>query len=310
MSDKIIQLNSIKSYNDLYGLDTLHPLISIVNLTKAKHIVNHVKMNYGIYALYLKCNLACAIQYGRKVYDYQEGTIVCFAPGQVGEVNTVEDEIKPEVYGIIFDPSLIKGTHLGNQIAKYPFFSYDITESLHLSEIERKVIMLCLETIQLELEHESDPHSKSLLIKNLDLLLNYCQRFYERQFITREENNRDILQQFEKYSIEYFERQQTAPKKLPSVKYFADKCCLSANYFGDLIKKETGKTAQEYIQQMILGKAKSYILETSLSMSEISDKLGFKHSQHFGRFFKKHTGLTPTEFRKTSDSGKRYFRGS
>lgn len=305
--ENIIQLDSVKKYNDLYGLETLHSSVSVVDLTKATNIVNHMKMNYGIYALYLKNNLSCAIQYGRKKYDYQEGTIVCFAPGQIGEVNTFEDEVKPEVYGIIFEPSFIKGTNLGKHIKDYPFFSYDVTESLHLSEDERKVIMLCLESIKLELNHELDNHSKKLIINNIELLLDNCLRFYERQFLTREDINKDVLQQFEKYINEYFEDNQMANKKLPTVKYFADKACLSPNYFGELIKKETGKTAKDYIQLMILEKSKSYILETKYTLNEISTKLGFKYPQHFCRFFKKHTGITPNEFRKKSDYAKRIF---
>ena len=302
-----MQLDSIKKYNDLYGLDTLHPSVSIVNLTTATNIVNHIKMNYGIYALYLKCNHACAIQYGRKSYDYQEGTIVCFAPGQIGEVNTFDDEIKPEVYGIIFDPSFIKGTNLSRNINKYPFFSYNVSESLHLSENERRSIILCLEKIQLEIEHEIDKHSKKLIIMNIELLLDYCQRFYDRQFATRETINKDVLQQFEKFINEYFEDDKRINRKLPTVKYFADKICLSPNYFGDMIKKETGKSAKDYIQYVILEKAKSYILDTGYSMNEISSKLGFRYPQHFGRFFKKHMGETPSEFRKKSDYTKKIF---
>ena len=297
---EILQLDTIKKYNDLYGLENQNPSVSIVDLTKAKHIVNHVKMNYGIYALYLKSNLSCAIQYGRKQYDYQEGTIVCFAPGQVGEVNTKENEVRPVVYGILFDPSFIKGTNLSKQMEKYHFFSYDVAESLHLSDDERKVIMLCLETIKLELAHETDKHSKSLIAMNIELILNYCLRFYERQFATREKINLDVLQKFEHYLTEYFNQTNTIQKGLPTVKYFADKICLSPNYFGDLIKKETGKSAQEYIQKTIIQKAKKLILETNYSMSEISYILGFKYPQHFGRFFGKHTGKSPSTFRKES----------
>ena len=254
-------------------------------------------MKYGIYALYLKNNLSCTIQYGRNKYDYKEGTIVCFSPGQVGEVKTKVDEVKPEVYGILFDPSFIIGTNLSKRMSKYRFFSYDVTESLHLSEEERKVIMLCLEQIQLELAHDTDKHSKELIAMNIELLLNYCLRFYERQFATREVNNKDLLQRFEYHLLDYLNQTETN-KGLPTVKYFASRLCISPNYFGDLIKKETGKSPQEYIQEAIIQKAKILILETNHSMNEISSKLGFKFPQHFARFFKKHTGKTPTELKK------------
>ncbi len=299
--EKIIQLDSINAYNQIYGLQTIHDNVSVVNLTAATKIVNHMKMNYGIYALYLKCNKTCAIQYGRNTYDYQEGTIVCFAPGQIGEVNTDVDEVRPEVYGILFHPDYIKGTSLSKKMEKYRFFSYDTTEALHLSEEERKVIMLCLEKIQLELEHKTDKHSKELITMNIELLLNYCIRFYERQFLTREKSNKDVLQKFEKYMNEFFENEASMQKGLPTVKYFASKICLSSNYFGDLIKKETGKTAQEYIQYMIIERAKSYLLDSDYSMGNISAMLGFKYPQHFGRFFKKHTGITPMQYKNRSD---------
>ena len=304
---EILQLDTIQKYNDLYGLETIHPSVSIVDLTQATHIVNHIKMNYGIYALYLKNNLSCAIQYGRNKYDYQEGTIVCFAPGQIGEVNTHEDEVKPEVYGILFDPSFIKGTNLSRQMSKYCFFSYDVTESLHLSDDERKVIMLCLEKIKLELLHVKDKYSKELLAMNIELLLNYCLRFYERQFASRQVSNKDVLQKFEYYLSEYFNQVDLFRKGLPTVRYFADKVCLSPNSFGDLIKKETGKSAQEYIQNTIIQKDKELILETNLSMNEISSQLGFKYPQHFGRFFKQHMNQTPSGFKKESDYKKSMF---
>lgn len=161
--EKIMYLDSVDKYNKLYGLETLHPLVAVIDLTKAAKAVNHVQMNYGLYALYLKCGKNCGIKYGRRNYDYQEGTIVCFAPGQMAEVTTLEDEIKPEVYGILFHPDLIRGTSLGQNIKNYGFFSYSVNEALHLSERERRVVIDCLAKIQMELENTIDKHSKSLI---------------------------------------------------------------------------------------------------------------------------------------------------
>lgn len=295
--EKILQLDTVDKYNKLYGLETLHPLVSIIDLTKATKGVNHICMNYDIYALFLKQGKSCEIKYGRRNYDYQEGTIVCFAPGQVTEVNMIEDEIQPKVYGLLFHPDLIRGTSLGQNIKSYGFFSYSVHEALHLSERERYIVLDCFEKIKAELEHAIDNHSRQLIAMNIELLLGYCMRFYQRQFITREIVNRDTLAKFEQLVNEYFQNGMSQQAGLPSVKYFADKIHLSPNYFGDLVKKETGKSAQEYIQAKLLDFAKERIASTNLTMSEIAYELGFQYPQHFGRLFKKHTGMTPNEYR-------------
>lgn len=295
--ETIIQLDAIDKYNKLHGLETLHPLVSVIDLTKATKAVNNIVLNYGLYALFLKQGKSCEIKYGRCNYDYQEGTIVSFAPGQVVEVSMIEDEIQPKVYGLIFHPDLIRGTALGQNIRNYGFFSYAANEALHLSERERGVVIDCLEKIQSELEHSIDKHSRQLISMNIELLLNYCMRFYERQFITREIANRDILQKFERLIDDYFYDNMPQENGLPSVKYFADKIYLSANYFGDLIKKETGKSPQEYIQFKMMELAKNLIAHSDKTMSEIAYSLGFTYPQHFGRLFKKQTGMTPNEYR-------------
>lgn len=298
--DKVIKLDSVDQYNNLYGLETLHPLVSVVDLTKATRSVNHIQMNYGLYALFLKESKSCDIKYGRKVYDYQEGTIVCFAPGQIAGVNTLEDEVNPPVFGIVFHPDLIRGTSLGKNIKDYTFFSYAVNEALHLSEQEKHIVKDCLKNISIELEHAIDKHSKALIAMNIELLLNYCMRFYERQFITRSSATRDALTQFEQLLNEYFESQLPMQEGLPTVKYFADKICLSPNYFGDMIKKETGKTPQEHIQEKVIELAKEHIAETDETVSQIAYTLGFQYPQHLSRLFKKRVGCTPNEYRMQS----------
>ena len=295
--ENIIQLNSIDAYNKLYGLTTLHPLVAVVDLTRSTRTVNHVKMNYGVYALFLKQGVSCTLKYGRQYYDYQEGTVVSFAPGQLIGVDLEQDESKPEVYGLIFHPDLIHGTALGQKISTYTFFSYAQNEALHLSEQERAIVMDCLHKIQLELEYPVDKHSKELLSVNIELLLDYCLRFYDRQFYTREKVNSDILHKFEYNLNDYFQSGEPQRNGLPSVKYFADKVFLSPGYFGDLIKKETGRTAQEYIQNKIIDLSKEYILGTERSIGEIAYSLGFQYPQHFCRLFKKYVGCTPNSFR-------------
>ncbi len=295
--DNIVNLESVDRYNSMYGLETLHPLVSVVDLTKATKIINHTQMNYGVYALFLKQTKSCDLKYGRRSYDYQEGTIVCFAPGQTVRVDMIEDEITPEVYGIVFHPDLIRGTSLAKSMKNYTFFSYAVNEALHLSDQEKEIVMDCLKKISIELEHAIDKHSKALIAMNIELLLNYCMRFYERQFITRSNANKDALTKFEQLLNEYFLSKLPMQEGLPSVKYFADKICLSSNYFGDMVKKETGKTPQEHIQDKVIEMAKEHIVETNETVSQIAYTLGFQYPQHLCRLFKKRVGCTPNEYR-------------
>lgn len=295
--DKILNLDSVDLYNKLYGLETLNPLVSVIDLNKATSSVDLIRFNYGIYALYLKLEKACDIKYGRQTYDYQEGTIVCFAPGQTAETNPTTDKVQVNAHGILFHPVLLRGTSLGKNIKKYTFFSYEVNEALHLSEEERSIVMDCLKIIRMELEHGVDKHSKTLLVNHIELLLNYCMRFYERQFITRGKTNRDVLTRFENLLDEYFESTLAEQDGLPTVKYFADKLCLSSNYFGDMFKKETGKSPQEYIQEKVIELAKERISGTADTVSQIAYSLGFQYPQHFCRLFKKRVGYTPSEYR-------------
>ena len=295
---KEIYLNSVEQYNKLYGLETLHPLVSVIDLNKATKAVDFTRWHYGMYALYLKMEKQCAIQYGRTTYDYQEGTVVCFAPGQSADVVLFNDKIQQNVLGILFHPDLLNGTSLGKAIGKYTFFSYEVNEALHLSADERDVIMECFKIIRMELQHSIDKHSKTLLVNHIELLLNYCMRFYERQFVTREELNNDVLARFEQLLNEYWDSGEAKIYGRPTVKYFADKVCLSPNYFGDLIKAATGKSAQERIQSKIIEMSKEAILNPRLNTKQIADMLGFQYPQHFLRFFKKQVGCTPKEYKQ------------
>ena len=295
--DKILNLDSVDLYNKLYGLETLNPLVSVIDLNKATSSVDLIRFNFGINTLYLKLEKACDIKYGRQTYDYQEGTIVCFAPEQTAETNPTTDKVQVNAHGILFHPDLLRGTSLGKSIKKYTFFSYEVNEALHLSEEERSIVMDCLKIIRMELEHGVDKHSKTLLVNHIELLLNYCMRFYERQFITRGKTNRDVLTRFENLLDEYFESALAEQDGLPTVKYFADKLCLSSNYFGDMFKKETGKSPQEYIQEKVIELAKERISDTADTVSQIAYSLGFQYPQHFCRLFKKRVGYTPSEYR-------------
>lgn len=295
--EKVIDIDSAEAYNSLYGLETVNPLVSVVDLRKATRMVDHVQFRYGVYALFLKNGKECELKYGRRPYDYQEGTVTSFAPGQVVEVNMLTDNPHPEVYGLVFHPDLIRGTSLGRDIRKYGFFSYSSDEALHLSESERAVVTECLSGIDAELRHASDRHSRRLIVLGIELLLGHCLRFYERQFVTRERVNKEVIQKFETGLDDYLATPDNVGRGLPSVKYFADMAHLSPNYFGDLVKKETGCSAQELIRSKVVERGKDLLLSTGLSVSEIAYNLGFSYPQHFSRMFRQVAGITPGEFR-------------
>ena len=290
-------MDSVDVYNQLFGLETLHPLVNVVDLAEATRFPTHFTLNYGLYALFLKDTKCGDIRYGRQTYDYQDGTIVSFAPGQVAETE-MQEGVKPKAKGILFHPDLIKGTSLGREIKSYSFFSYSSREALHLSEEERGIILDCLKKIKLELLHPIDKLSKRLIARNIQLLLDYCMRFYNRQFVTRSDSNLDVLSKFESLLDEYFQGDKPQTVGIPTVRYFAEKVFLSPNYFGDLIKKETGKTPQEYIQGKIIDTAKEMLLGSEKTVSQIAYELGFQYSQHFNRIFKKNVGQSPNEYRK------------
>ncbi len=296
-SAKIINFDTVGDYNGLFGLEGLHPLVNVVDMSKATIHPKRFVANYGIYALFLKETKCGEIRYGRQTYDYQEGTIVSFAPGQVASVEIYENAT-PAALGVIFHPDLIRGTSLGDEIKTYSFFSYNSNEALHLSQDEKNILAECMKNIKSELLRPADKHGKTILARNIQLMLDYCMRFYERQFDTRSVSNKDVLAKFETLLDDYFTSNNAQTEGLPSVRYFAERVFLSPNYFGDLIKKETGKTAQEHIQSKLVGNAKQMIAGTSKTISQIAYELGFQYSQHFNRFFKKNVGCTPNEYRQ------------
>ena len=299
MKEGIIKLNTVDDYNRLFGLETLHPLVNVIDLSQATSFPAHFTVNYGVYALFLKETKCGDIRYGRQPYDYQEGTITSFAPGQVTETDMPEG-VKPKAKGIVFHPDLIKGTSLGQEIRSYSFFSYDSREALHLSDDEKTIILDCLSKIRMELTHPIDKLSRRLISRNIQLLLDYCMRFYNRQFVPRTEANKDVLTRFEHLLDDYFQSGKTQTAGIPTVRYFAEAVFLSPNYFGDLVKKETGKSPQEYIQAKIMDLAKDMLLGSEKSVSQIAYDLGFQYSQHFNRVFKRNTGLSPNEYRKSA----------
>ena len=294
----VVKYDNIFQYNESRGVETLHPLVSVIDFSKAEPIPpGHYRHCFGFYAVFLKDVKCGDLRYGRNYYDYQEGTLVFIAPGQVVGIEDNGEVFQPKGWALLFHPDLIRGTALGQEIRNYSFFSYETREALHLSEEERQTVMDCLYKIEAELKHGIDKHSRRLITAHIGVLLDYCMRFYERQFTTREEVNRDIIVRFERLLDDYFDSEAPLQEGLPTVKYFADKVFLSANYFGDMIRKQTGQTASEYIQNKLIERAKESLLSTDKTTSEIAYGLGFQYPQHLSRMFKRVTGCTPNEFR-------------
>ena len=293
---KVLNFDTISEYNDFNNHETLHPLVSVIDFSKAKERTGNT-MNFGIYCIFLKEVNCGDLKYGRHYYDYQKGTLVFIAPGQFIDVENKTDFYQPMGNALVFHPDLIRGTSLAGRMNEYTFFNYNTNEALHLSEKERHLVLDLFSKINDELQHSVDKHSKKLIASSIELFLNYCERFYDRQFITPEDVNKGILERFENLLRGYFSSDNPTEIGLPSVAYCADELNLSANYFGDLIRKETGKSAKEYIQSKIIDVAKDELVESDKTINEIAYELGFKYPQHFSRMFKKTAGTSPSEYR-------------
>ena len=290
-----ILLNTIQDFNDYQGAKTVHPLVSVLRVENTDHIQECV-MHYGLYAIYLKENKGCRLSYGRTPYDFDEMTVTSFAPGQTVRVEPNPEEPLAKFTALAFHPDLLNRTPLAKQMGRYEFFDYTSTEALHLSAQEVEVFRGVLSMIEQELQRPIDKHTRELIVSNIELLLNYCLRFYDRQFITREEINHSVVKKFLGLLDEYL-NEKALHEGLPTVAYFAGECCLSTGYFGTLVKTETGRTAKDLISDRLLAKAKALLQTESLTVAQVSWSLGFEYPQHFVRFFKSLTGQTPSQWR-------------
>ena len=292
-----IRFDSIQQVNDYYGITTFHPLVTVVHLERSNYTATaKSQVHYGVYAIWLKETKGCNLSYGRTPYDFDEQTVTSFEPGQTVTVEMTDRSVRPKCVGLLFHPDFLNRTNLGRNIRRYEFFSYSSTEALHLSETEVVVFKQVLDMIESELKHPIDNHTRELIVSNIELLLNYCLRFYDRQFITREEINHSVVKQFDLLLREYI-KDKALTHGLPTVNYFADKCCLSTGYFGQLVKTETGRTAKDFINDHLLAAAKEQLNDEHLSITQVAESLGFEYPQHFVRFFKQRTGMTPKEYR-------------
>lgn len=299
MKDIVYKVPTISKLHEIAGLDKpKHSMISVIDYSKVnvKNAPDSGSFICSFYTINFKNN--CSFVYGRQSFDHQAGTLHCTAPEQILSFNKKRDAKKSEGWGLYFHPELIRNSALGKKINDYTFFNYSENEALHLSEIEKQTIWTILQQIENEYSNNIDNYSHELILNNIELLLNYCKRFYGRQFITRSNGNKDIIVRFDDYLRSYFDSQDLLNIGLPTVKQCAEAMNLSPNYFSDLLRSETGKNAQEHIHYYLLEKAKTKLVNTGSSINEIAYELGFEYPQSFSKLFKNKIGITPTEYRK------------
>ncbi len=298
---KLMRIESISQIHEMIGYEKpKHPLITLIESAKIKPqnipVIDQQVIS-GLYSISLKNGQECKIIYGRQPYDFQEGSLMFIAPDQM--ITPVSESKYTETDGwiLLFHPDLIRKSSLAKKMKEYTFFSYDSSEALHLSDREKQTVTSIVKTIKEEYSQNIDVYSQELIISNLELLLNYCKRFYGRQFITRTNVNKDVVIRFEEFLQSYFDSDKPGSQGLPSVKYCAEKMGYSPNYLGDLLKKETGKNTQEHIYFHLIEKAKTMLLGTEEPVYRIAHTLGFEYQQHFSKLFKRKTGMSPTEYR-------------
>lgn len=298
-------INSLSEFHRLLSIPPpLHPLVSVV-LVSEIHSVNTdlwQRFSTDFYTISLKNNIQSKVKYGQQYYDFDKGTMTFIAPKQVQSIEVDETNAFNETIGtgyvLIFHPDFLKKHPLQSTIKNYGFFSYSLSEALHLSQQEEQNIVEIFQKIEKEYQH-IDKHTQDIILSQIDLLLNYCNRFYERQFITRKAVNNDLLTKMENLLNDYFNNAETLKNGLPTVEYLANQLNYSANYLSDMLRLLTGQNAQQHIHEKLIEKAKEKLLTTNLSVSEIAYELGFEQPQSFNRLFKKKTEISPLKYRQS-----------
>ena len=298
--NNLIHLQSITDLHTLFSLgNSFHPLVTVLDFSKVtENVEENSKITTDFYSIMFKNYCKNKIKYGRKAIDFQDGNLICIAPNQTIDMDNEEEEREDKMgWGLFFHPDLIRATTLNEKLKDYTFFNYEKSEALHLSDKEKGVLYECVQKIQAELQENIDVYSQYIIVSTIELLLNYCSRFYGRQMITRIQNNKLIINQIESILTHYFSANTIQEQGLPTVKYLAVQVHLSPSYLSDLLKKETGKNAQEHIHFYLIEEAKNLLLNSEKNVNEIAYNLGFEYPQYFNTLFKKKTGRTPKEFR-------------
>lgn len=297
--EKPYNIKSISEYHSLLGVEKpKHPLISIINHEDIRDFNNEKLKNktYNFYTVSRKINYDGKMKYGQQYYDFQEGAMVFHAPKQV-IVSELADNVQLKGWTMLIHPDFLRTYPLDKKIQQYGFFSYAVNEALHLSDEESRTIKSVMDTIRKEYISGIDVYSQDILISQIELLLNYCNRFYNRQFITRKAANNDLLIRFEKLLAGYINNGYLQQKGIPSVQFFSNELNMSANYLSDMLRNLTGQSTQQHIQHKIIDRAKYILTTTNLTISEIAFELGFEYPQSFSKLFKNKTNQTPLEFR-------------
>ena len=291
---KILKVRSVNDYGSYLGCPARHPLVCVIDYAEVSPI-RHSLNNYGVYALFLRDDVGVELDYGCGRYDYNQGTLLCVAPGQVGGKEDNGERVSITGWALLFHPDLLRGTPLEKRIRDYSFFDYRVNEALHMSDREHDILVSLMRRMREELVNERDAQQDAILVGYIGLVLNFCQRFYNRQFQSRETENSDILVRFNRLLADYYEQQLQLKLGLPTVQYCADRLCLSPNYFGDVVKRTTGDTASNHIRRFVIRFAKNG-LSAGESVAQVADRLGFEYPQHFSRMFRRQEGITPSEY--------------
>ena len=291
---KILKVQHVSDYSGYLGHRDTHPLVSVIDYSEVSPI-RHSLNNYSVYGIFLRDDISVDLTYGFGKYDYKQGTLICVAPGQIGGKEDNGERVEIKGWALLFHPDLLHGTHLEQTIKEYSFFDYRINEALHMSDEEHEILVSLMRQIQSELLNKRDAYQDAIVTSYIETMLNYCQRFYDRQFLTRKFTNNDLLKRFDALLRDYYDQERQYQLGLPTVQYCADKLCMSANYFGDLIKKTIGETASQHIRNHIIQLAKNK-LAAGETITNAAYDLGFEYPQHFSRMFKKYAGVTPKEY--------------
>lgn len=292
--NKIQKVRNVSDYSHYVGATNYHPLVCAIDFAEISPVY-HSLNNYGVYGIFFHDEADIDLEYGCGKYDYKKGTVICVAPGQIGGKEDNGELVNLTGWALLFHPDLLHGTSLEKTIKEYSFFDYRINEALHMTDEEHDILVSLMRQIRNETERKHDAVQDAIIVSYIGLVLNFCQRFYNRQFLTRKLENTDMLMKFNSLLRDYFDENRQLSIGLPTVQYCADKLCMSANYFGDMIKKTTGDTAGNYIRQFIIQRAKNE-LTTGISIAQVAYALGFEYPQHLSKMFKKQTGMTPTEY--------------